>query len=68
MIARLNMLATFALGHLRRDKGQAAPEYVMIIGFISLVIVLAFVLLGSNITAAASEVVRVVGCWNDSGC
>ncbi len=64
MIARLSMLATFALGHLRSDKGQAAPEYVMIIGFISLVIVLAFLVLQDPISAAAAEVVRIVGFWD----
>ena len=64
MIARLNMLKAFAASLIRREEGQAAPEYVMIIGFISLVIVLAFVLLGDAITAAATEVVRIIGVWS----
>lgn len=63
---RLGMLASVALGHLRRDRGQAAPEYVMIIGFISLVIVLAFIVLQGPILLMAQEVKRVVECWGNT--
>lgn len=66
MIARLNMLAAFALSRFRREEGQAAPEYVMIIGFISLVIVLAFLILQGPILLMAAEVVRVVQCWSNT--
>jgi pilus assembly protein Flp/PilA len=48
---------------LRRDEGQDLAEYAILIGLIALVVMVAVVILGTNLSGLFSNIGSAVGTW-----
>ena len=70
MIAAIRMFATYAGSFVtRQERGQTVAEYAMIIGFVSIAIVLAFIVadLDGAVSTLVSEIQNLIKGTDRSG-